>query len=275
MSTRAGYEKKALPNIALIGAGNVATHLGRALKQAGYKIIQLFSRTISSASELAEKLQCPYVTDLNLVTSNADIYLVSVKDDALDKVIPQLVKQNPNALFLHTSGSTSMNVWEGYVKRYGVLYPLQTFSKRFVVDFKTVTFYVEAVDPTDLDIVRQMAYSLSENVYETDSEQRLYVHLAAVFACNFSNHMYAIAYKLLQEKGLSFVPLLPLVDETVRKIHQLNPVGAQTGPARRWDRMIMNKHESLLKTCPGIADIYKKVSESIHSYAIKEDLIQE
>ena len=168
-----------------------------------------------------------------------------------------------------------MNVWEGYVKRYGVLYPLQTFSKRFVVDFKTVTFYVEAVDPTDLDIVRQMAYSLSENVYETDSEQRLYVHLAAVFACNFSNHMYAIAYKLLQEKGLSFVPLLPLVDETVRKIHQLNPVGAQTGPARRWDQMIMNKHESLLKTCPGIADIYKKVSESIHSYAIKEDLIQE
>lgn len=275
MSTRAGYEKKALPNIALIGAGNVATHLGKALKQAGYKIIQLFSRTISSASELAEKLQCPYVTDLNLVTSNADIYLVSVKDDALDKVIPQLVKQNPNALFLHTSGSTSMNVWEGYVKRYGVLYPLQTFSKRFVVDFKTVTFYVEAVDPTDLDIVRQMAYSLSENVYETDSEQRLYVHLAAVFACNFSNHMYAIAYKLLQEKGLSFVPLLPLVDETVRKIHQLNPVGAQTGPARRWDRMIMNKHESLLKTCPAIADIYKKVSESIHSYAIKEDLIQE
>lgn len=275
MSTRAGYEKKALPNIALIGAGNVATHLGRALKQAGYKIIQLFSRTISSASELAEKLQCPYVTDLNLVTSNADIYLVSVKDDALDKVIPQLVKQNPNALFLHTSGSTSMNVWEGYVKRYGVLYPLQTFSKRFVVDFKTVTFYVEAVDPTDLDIVRQMAYSLSENVYETDSEQRLYVHLAAVFACNFSNHMYAIAYKLLQEKGLSFVPLLPLVDETVRKIHQLNPVGAQTGPARRWDQMIMNKHESLLKTCPAIADIYKKVSESIHSYAIKEDLIQE
>ncbi|HIZ06156.1 MAG TPA: DUF2520 domain-containing protein [Candidatus Phocaeicola gallistercoris] len=275
MSTRAGYEKKALPNIALIGAGNVATHLGRALKQAGYKIIQLFSRTISSASELAEKLQCPYVTDLNLVTSNADIYLVSVKDDALDKVIPQLVKQNPNALFLHTSGSTSMNVWEGYVKRYGVLYPLQTFSKRFAVDFKTVTFYVEAVYPTDLDIVRQMAYSLSENVYETDSEQRLYVHLAAVFACNFSNHMYAIAYKLLQEKGLSFVPLLPLVDETVRKIHQLNPVGAQTGPARRWDRMIMNKHESLLKTCPGIADIYKKVSESIHSYAIKEYLIQE
>ena len=275
MSTRAGYEKKALPNIALIGAGNVATHLGKALKQAGYKIIQLFSRTISSASELAEKLQCPYVTDLNLVTSNADIYLVSVKDDALDKVIPQLVKQNPNALFLHTSGSTSMNVWEGYVKRYGVLYPLQTFSKRFVVDFKTVTFYVEAVYPTDLDIVRQMAYSLSENVYETDSEQRLYVHLAAVFACNFSNHMYAIAYKLLQEKGLSFVPLLPLVDETVRKIHQLNPVGAQTGPARRWDRMIMNKHESLLKTCPAIADIYKKVSESIHSYAIKEDLIQE
>lgn len=275
MSTRAGYEKKALPNIALIGAGNVATHLGRALKQAGYKIIQLFSRTISSASELAEKLQCPYVTDLSLVTSNADIYLVSVKDDALDKVIPQLVKQNPNALFLHTSGSTSMNVWEGYVKRYGVLYPLQTFSKRFVVDFKTVTFYVEAVDPTDLDIVRQMAYSLSENVYETDSEQRLYVHLAAVFACNFSNHMYAIAYKLLQEKGLSFVPLLPLVDETVRKIHQLNPVGAQTGPARRWDRMIMNKHESLLKTCPAIADIYKKVSESIHSYAIKEYLIQE
>lgn len=275
MSTRAGYEKKALPNIALIGAGNVATHLGKALKQAGYKIIQLFSRTISSASELAEKLQCPYVTDLNLVTSNADIYLVSVKDDALDKVIPQLVKQNPNALFLHTSGSTSMNVWEGYVKRYGVLYPLQTFSKRFAVDFKTVTFYVEAVDPTDLDIVRQMAYSLSENVYETDSEQRLYVHLAAVFACNFSNHMYAIAYKLLQEKGLSFVPLLPLVDETVRKIHQLNPVGAQTGPARRWDQMIMNKHESLLKTCPAIADIYKKVSESIHSYAIKEDLIQE
>ena len=260
--------------VVIVGSGNVATHLSLALASLeGIEICQVYSPTEAHAEILAERLNCDFVTNPTQIRKEADVYLFALKDQALETVI-RAVPAN-NGLWLHTSGSMPMQVFAGYTERYGVLYPLQTFSKRFAVDFKTVTFYVEAVDPTDLDIVRQMAYSLSENVYETDSEQRLYVHLAAVFACNFSNHMYAIAYKLLQEKGLSFVPLLPLVDETVRKIHQLNPVGAQTGPARRWDQMIMNKHESLLKTCPAIADIYKKVSESIHSYAIKEDLIQE
>ena len=162
-----------------------------------------------------------------------------------------------------------------YSRMGGIMSPDLPVSMIIVMEAAFGTLLIGVFCCLRKDIVFFLLFIMRKTGVCSIALNRLYVHLAAVFACNFSNHMYAIAYKLLQEKGLSFVPLLPLVDETVRKIHQLNPVGAQTGPARRWDQMIMNKHESLLKTCPAIADIYKKVSESIHSYAIKEDLIQE
>lgn len=124
----------------MIGAGNVATHLSVALSQAGYNIRQVFSRTEASASELAAQLKCPYTTDLSQITHEGDLYIVSVKDSALNDILPKLVQRAPQALFVHTAGSVPMNVWQGLAERYGVLYPMQTFSKLRQVDFREVTF---------------------------------------------------------------------------------------------------------------------------------------
>lgn len=125
----------------MIGAGNVATHLSVALSQAGYNIRQVFSRTEASASELAAKLKCPYTTDLSQITHEGDLYIVSVKDSALNDILPKLVQRAPQALFVHTAGSVPMNVWQGLAERYGVLYPMQTFSKLRQVDFVKLHFY--------------------------------------------------------------------------------------------------------------------------------------
>ena len=255
----------------MIGAGNVATHLSVALSQAGYNIRQVFSRTEASASELAAKLKCPYTTDLSQITHEGDLYIVSVKDSALNDILPKLVQRAPQALFVHTAGSVPMNVWQGLAERYGVLYPMQTFSKLRQVDFREVTFFTEAHTAADLKLLNEIALHLGSKVYEASSEQRRYLHIAAVFACNFANHMYAISNYLLTEHQLPFEAMLPLIDETAQKIHQLSPVDAQTGPAQRGDYNIMNSHLQLLEAYPELQQIYKSLSKNIQQYNLLKD----
>ncbi len=251
----------------MIGAGNVATHLSIALSQTGYNIRQVFSRTEASASELAAKLKCPYTTDLSQITHEGDLYIVSVKDSALNDILPKLVQRAPQALFVHTAGSVPMNVWQGLAERYGVLYPMQTFSKLRQVDFREVTFFTEAHTAADLKLLNEIALHLGSKVYEASSEQRRYLHIAAVFACNFANHMYAVASHLLSANGLPFEAMLPLIDETARKVHELPPVKAQTGPAQRYDENVINRHLEMLKSEPHLAEIYEQISKNIHEYA--------
>lgn len=269
--------------IALIGAGNVATHLGTALAKVGYSILQVFSRTATSAIALTDAINkvyettivqhpsCSFTTHLNEVTSEADLYIVMLKDSVLNEVLPSLVKCNPNALFVHTAGSVPMSIWENLTTRYGVLYPMQTFSKAQAVDFEEVHFFIEANSPTDTELLRSVAGHISTKVFEASSEQRKYLHLSAVFACNFTNHMYAICEELLRRHGLPFSSMLPLIDETARKVHQLSPITAQTGPAQRYDTNVMQSQESLLKTEEEeLATLYHLLSEHIHAYAIKK-----
>ena len=250
----------------MIGAGNVATHLGKAFHEAGCHIKMIYSRTQESAKELAESIGCPYTTDITSTDSDADIYIVSLKDSVLETILPQLVKCNPNALFVHTAGSVSINIWKGLTARYGVLYPMQTFSKQRKVDFNNVHFFVEANSKEDTDLLIKIASLLSSHVFEASSEQRKYLHISAVFACNFSNHMYSICEHLLSSHGLPFSAMLPLIDETAEKVHHLSPVSAQTGPAQRDDRNIMDSHLEMLKDEPDIAELYKLISKSIHNY---------
>ena len=231
-----------LKKVVLVGAGNVATHLGPALCDAGYEVVQVFSRTEASASALAGKLHCPYTTRLDMVNPEADMYIVSVKDSALEKVIPPLVSRHPDAFFVHTAGSMPMNVWKGLARHYGVLYPMQTFSKGRGVDFSTVPFFVEGSGKEEMETLKILAGQLGGKAYEATSEQRRYLHVAAVFACNFANHMYAVAEHLLALHGLPFGAMLPLIDETARKVHELSPLEAQTGPARRYDENVINRH---------------------------------
>ncbi|MDM8153109.1 Rossmann-like and DUF2520 domain-containing protein [Bacteroides gallinaceum] len=254
--------------VALIGAGNVATHLGQALCEAGYRISQVFSRTEASASVLSEKLACPYTTDIKGVTSEADLYLVSIKDSALAEVIPSLTSLNPKALFAHTAGSMPMDVWRGEAEHYGVLYPMQTFSKDRVLDFATVPFFIEGSGREEVDALKALAERIGGRVYEATSEQRKYLHIAAVFACNFTNHLYAVAHHLLASQGLPFEAMLPLIDETARKVHELEPVKAQTGPAQRYDENVIGKHLQMLADESELAEIYERMSRDIHRYAL-------
>ena len=247
--------------IVLIGAGNVATHLGLALQAKGCEIVQVYSRTESSALELAERLQVPYTISLEEVSVDADLYIVAVKDAVLQDVIPSLVKGREDALFVHTAGSIPMEVWKTSARRYGVLYPMQTFSKLRKVDFSSVSFFVEASGCEELLFLKELALLLSPKVYEANSEQRRYLHLAAVFACNFPNAVYNMAFELMERNGLPFDAMLPLIDEAARKVHRMSPTEAQTGPARRGDENVMNAHKAMLDD--ELANIYEALSNYI------------
>lgn len=249
--------------IVLIGAGNVATHLGTAWQKAGWKVTQVYSRTVESAMELASRLDVPFVTSLEEVCTDADVYVVMVKDAVLQELIPAVVKGREGALFVHTAGSMPMDVWNGHAVHHGVLYPMQTFSKQRAVDFASVSFFVEASGSEELSVLKELAASLSDKVYEATSKQRTYLHMAAVFACNFANHMYSLSAYLLEKQGLPFEAMLPLIDETARKVHSLSPMKAQTGPAVRRDTNVMDKHLDMLADEPELQHIYRVISKNI------------
>lgn len=252
--------------IALVGAGNLATQLGKAMRKAGYDIVQVFSRTEASASLLAGQLGCPYVTSTETLLPDADIYIAALKDDALPDLVSRLTRGKAgNALFVHTAGSLPMDIWKGHAEHYGVFYPMQTFSKARDVDFSSIPIFVEAKTASDLKTLKQVGRTLSGTVMEADSEQRRCLHLAAVYVCNFTNHLYAIGEQLLQEQHLPFSVMYPLLKETAEKVlGGMSPSEAQTGPAVRYDKNVMEKHCRLLSVHPAWEDLYRKISESIH-----------
>lgn len=250
--------------IVLIGAGNVATHLGSAFQQAGHTVVQVYSYTESSAAALGGLLQTNHTTSLEEVSKDADLYILSVKDAVLAELIPELMKGREHACFAHTAGSLPMSLFEGYATHYGVFYPMQTFSKERAVDFQTVSLFIEGSSPAIAEQLKGLAKEISPLVYDASSQQRAYLHVAAVFACNFTNHMYSLCASILEQQQLPFSAMLPLIDETARKVHHLHPHAGQTGPAVRGDWNVVNKHLDMLATQPELQAIYKQLSESIY-----------
>lgn len=270
--------------IVLIGAGNLATHLGKALHAAGYDMLQVFSRTMQSAETLASLLDAEPLTDIAQVRDDADVYIFSVKDSALVQLVAQLCRHEADGLgedgavnalckakkgehervFLHTAGSMPMSVFEGMAQHYGVLYPMQTFSKQREVDFSIIPCFVEANDEFALKQIEGLAREISGRVYQLSSEDRKYLHLSAVFACNFANHCYAISQELLEEHGIPFDVMLPLINETAAKVHEMKPKDAQTGPAVRYDENVIDKQSKLLENHPHFKKVYDSMSKSIH-----------
>lgn len=248
--------------IILVGAGNLATQLGKALDRKGHQILQVYSRTEASASSLANMLHTKYTTSLLSLDNRADIYIVALKDSVFSENVEQIVGNRKDALFVHTAGSLPMSVWSGHALHYGVLYPMQTFSKVRDVDFTAIPIFVESNDK--LDLLKSLALSLSSKVYEADSRQRAVLHLAAVFACNFTNYMYSVCEHMLDNAGLPFDVMLPLIDETAAKVHELMPSKAQTGPAVRYDENIISKHLDLLNQYPEWQKLYESISKNIH-----------
>lgn len=250
----------------LIGAGNLATRLGKALVKGGYAVDMVYSRTEASARTLAEALHTAWTTSPEAIQKEADFYIFSVKDDALES-LAKTIAPGREGIFLHTAGSMPMDVFKGYASRYGVAYPMQTFSKDLDVDFSKIPCFIEASDyRTFLETVGLFG-SICGSIQRLDSEKRRYLHLAAVFACNFTNHCYALAEKILAAQGLPFRLMQPLIEETAHKAALMSPKAAQTGPAVRYDENVIRKQEDLLKDDSATRRLYELMSESIHRLA--------
>lgn len=231
---------------------------------AGYRIVQVYSRTADAARALACPLGVPYTDSLDAVSTEAHIYIACVADEALPAIAARVASADEDKIFLHTAGSVSMDVWrDAGAGHYGILYPLQTFSKERAVDMRRVSLFVEASDEATLQATELLARSLSDKVYRADSVVRAQLHIAAVFACNFTNAMYGVAHQLLGKHQLPFDVLLPLIDETAAKVHILTPHEAQTGPAVRGDREVMQRHLDALAQMPELQHLYEQISRLI------------
>ena len=242
--------------IVLIGSGNVAFHLAKAFTEAQIPISQIFGRNTTELQKISEQFSIPFSTE-TLV--DADLYIISVSDSSIAEV-SSLIK-NENVLVAHTSGSVSREALSGNYRK-SVFYPLQTFSKSKNLDYSKIPFFIDAENENDEEILKNLASKISKNVMLANDEKRKYIHLTAVFACNFVNHLYARAKEISDSQGIPFDYFLPLIDETTQKIHELEPKLAQTGPAIRNDEKVLKLHESLL-TDEEKLKIYKTLNESI------------
>ncbi|MBT4881395.1 MAG: DUF2520 domain-containing protein [Flavobacteriales bacterium] len=246
-----------MKNIIFVGSGNVATHLGISLQKENYKVLQVYSRSVENAKKLAEKLSTDFTNDLTQLKT-ADLIIVSVKDNAISEVLSQL----KDSAIVHTSGSIGMDVFNGNFSDCGVFYPLQTFNKEIDVNISEIPFCIEGNSKKFEKQLIGIAKTLSNNVVSMNSEQRKQLHIAAVFACNFSNQMFSIADDLLAEKNLDFEILLPLIKQTISKLDKNKPKDVQTGPAKRNDTSIIQEHINQIQN-KEIKELYQKISSNI------------
>jgi predicted short-subunit dehydrogenase-like oxidoreductase (DUF2520 family) len=246
----------------LIGAGNVATVLGRLMKEKGHNILQVINRNIAPAKILADELQAKPCNEIKKITPDGDIYIIAVSDDAIAMVADKLQAQGK--IVVHTSGATNKNVLRNSSDNYGVLYPLQSLRKETGV----LSFIPLFVDGSSKDVTEKLfafAKTLSGVVDIADDEKRLKLHLSAVIVSNFSNHLYALAENFCERENINFAVLAPLIHEVAGRMPQFSPARMQTGPAIRGDRLTMEKHIQLLADYPQLKKIYEIMSESIES----------
>lgn len=249
--------------VAIIGAGNVAWHLARALEDAGHYITDIYSRRLRNGQDLARRLyDTNVVNTLDLRHSKAEIFIIAVSDDSIAAVAEQ-VRIPAYAILAHTSGTQPLDVLGESHENTGIFYPLQTFTKGISLDFKEIPICIEAKHKSTEKILHSLGKSISKEVYSVPSEDRKILHLAAVFACNFSNHMLTISQDILEHHEIDFNLLHPLIVETINKAISLGPPESQTGPALRGDEETMKKHLKSLRYNPDFRKIYKLVSTNL------------
>ena len=248
--------------IVIIGSGGVASSLAPALDALpDVEVVQVYSPTLAHAENLASRLSGAVgVDDYADISTDAGMYLVSVRDDAIAPLAATLVPRT-DAVWVHTSGSVPMSALAPLGGHTGVFYPLQTFSRERIVDVAEVPFFIEGSDDATAEFLRNLARRLSPHVFYADGDTRRLMHVAAVFACNFTNHLWAIAADLLGERGIPFDVMRPLLEETLRKALAAHPEKGQTGPARRGDVKVMDAHRKMLRG--SVADLYTSLSQSI------------
>ena len=248
--------------LVLIGSGRLARSLGLALKAAGHCLVQEYSPTLAHAKNLATDLDSSiYTNKLSDLIRNADCYIIAVKDDAIADVVKQL--NVGKSLVVHTSGSTPVDVFKECIGNYGVFYPFQTFTGK-PIPFQDIPIFIEGSSREYLLRLKELGKSISEKVLELSTENRLKLHAAAVFACNFTNHMLVLSNEILKSANLDFSLLHHLVSQTVSNAFSANnPLNSQTGPAARNDINIINEHIELLADYPDLQSIYQQLTDSI------------
>jgi predicted short-subunit dehydrogenase-like oxidoreductase (DUF2520 family) len=250
--------------IVLLGSGRLAWHLGPALQEAGAHILQVYSRDEQHAKNLAERLGVASSAQISQLSKLADLYIIAVSDIAIVDLAKELVVQISSLQkVVHTSGATPGTVLEPYFKQYGVFYPLHSFTKEKAVDFSKIPLCIDANESELARTLNQLAQKLGEEVYRLNDAQRAQLHLAAVFANNFVNHILGISHHILAEAGISKNILQNIIKETILKLESADAADSQTGPAIRGDWPTLVRHEKLLSNQPGALELYRKLSDSI------------
>lgn len=246
--------------ITIIGSGNAATVLGKLLVQQGHRIQAVAGRNMEAVSALAKELHAAAATDLSCIRQDSDVYIIAVKDDAVAAVASQLQLQNK--LVVHTCGSVPMQVLLPASNRCGVLYPLQSLRKELIY-LPAIPFLIDGSDPASLETIRVLASGISGRVIQADDGLRLQYHLVAIIVSNFSNHLFALAEQYAAAHDVEFKMLMPLIEETVQRMHHYAPQQMQTGPAARGDDAVIEKHLQLLQNTPKLKAIYELMTKSI------------
>ncbi len=246
--------------IVVFGAGNVSWHLTQALAKTN-EIVQVYSRTLENANALSERVGACACDTFDDITADADCYVISVVDDAIEPIAKHFLGVAPEALWVHTSGSRQMSALKGVSARYGVLYPLQTFTKSALVNVSEIPFFIEGNTPETAEDIKSLAGMMSTQIFQADSNRRKRMHIAAVFASNFANALWRIADEELGKDNIPFSVLLPLLRASVEKLYTVSPEQGQTGPARRGDIDILRSHLSMLSG--DNYEIYRLLSENI------------
>lgn len=243
--------------VVVIGSGNVAQHLIQVLIHANnVDLVQAFART---SSQLSHLLPDTKITSDYQKIIDADVYIISVSDNAISEVVAQLPFEN--RLVVHTSGSSELSVLMDK-NRKGVFYPLQTFTKGKEIDFSPIPICLEAENEADYLLLEKLGNCISQKIVRINTTQRKSLHVAAVFVCNFVNHLYQIGNEICEENNVPFEVLHPLIQETAHKISELSPKEAQTGPALRNDTITIEKHLDFLEN-PEFKNLYQLLTQSI------------
>ena len=247
--------------ISIIGAGNGATQLALAFRKAGHEILQVFNRSQGAGKELAKTVGAVFISDIKQLDA-ADVFLIAVRDDVIADIASQI---KVNGVVAHTSGTKTLNLLKLSSANFGILYPLQTMTKNQKLDFSNVPILVDGNNSETKEQLIALAKSISKKVFEADEEQRQWIHVAAVFANNFTNHLYSLSEKILIEHDLSFEILKPLIAKTADNINHFSPSKIQTGPAKRGDKLVIEKHLQLLGDEERLKKVYEILTESIQT----------